>query len=42
LPPDTGKRLPTTIAPNVLDRDSGRWRRTANFTSIWTAEGWLY
>jgi hypothetical protein len=21
LPPDTGKRLPTTIAPNVLDRD---------------------
>ena len=41
LPPDTGER-----APNVLDRrfqataPNQKW--AADFTFIWTAEGWLY
>lgn len=44
LPKDTGKR--SIIAPNVLDRDfaaegpNQKW--AADFTYIWTAEGWLY
>ncbi len=44
LPTDTGLR--STIAPNVLDRQFGapapnsKW--VADFTYIWTAEGWLY
>lgn len=46
LPPDSGERMAITIAPNVLDRQfhapvpNGKW--IANFTYIWTAEGWLY
>ncbi len=46
LPGDTGSRLESHIAPNHLQRDfeaSGpnqKW--VADFTYIWTAEGWLY
>lgn len=44
LPKDDGQR--STIAPNTLDREfhaerpNQRW--IADFTYIWTAEGWLY
>ena len=46
LPPDTGQRMASAIAPNVLDRQfhapvpNAKW--IADFTYIWTAEGWLY
>ena len=46
LPKDEGELLVPAIAPNVLDRQfvaSGpnqKW--IADFTYIWTAEGWLY
>ena len=46
LPPDTGERRQSAIAPNVLDRQfhasapNTKW--IADFTYIWTAEGWLY
>ena len=46
LPVDTGERVISTIAPNVLDRQfhaaipNRKW--IADFTYIWTAEGWLY
>ena len=46
LPGDTGSRLENRFAPNHLQRDfeaSGpnqKW--VADFTYIWTAEGWLY
>lgn len=46
LPPDTGLRSSATIAPNTLDRrfaasePNQKW--AADFTYIWTAEGWLY
>jgi len=46
LPLDTGERQITAIAPNVLDRvfeapaPNQKW--VADFTYIWTAEGWLY
>jgi putative transposase len=46
LPPDTGERIADAIAPNVLDRQfhatspNSKW--IADFTYIWTAEGWLY
>jgi putative transposase len=46
LPVDTGERIINTIAPNVLDRQfhaavpNRKW--IADFTYIWTAEGWLY
>jgi len=46
LPKDGGERLASVIAPNVLDRQftatapNQRW--IADFTYIWTAEGWLY
>jgi len=45
LPKDTGERT-AIVAPNVLDREfhaerpNQRW--IADFTYIWTAEGWLY
>jgi putative transposase len=45
LPKDDGARSPS-VAPNLLDRQfaaerpSQRW--IADFTHIWTAEGWLY
>jgi putative transposase len=46
LPPDTGDRIASAIAANVLDRQfhatapNRKW--IADFTYIWTAEGWLY
>jgi putative transposase len=46
LPKDDGQRLANVIAPNVLDRQftaerpNQKW--IADFTYIWTAEGWLY
>jgi putative transposase len=46
LPPDTGDRIGGAIAPNVLDRQfeaarpNQKW--VADFTYIWTGEGWLY
>ena len=46
LPSDTGLRVISTIAPNILDRQfyatqpNRKW--IADFTYVWTAEGWLY
>jgi putative transposase len=46
LPLDRGERCSAAIAPNVLDRQfaasapNQKW--VADFTYIWTAEGWLY
>ncbi len=46
LPPDLGERQAAAVAPNVLDRaftaaaPNRKW--IADFTYIWTAEGWLY
>ena len=46
LPVDSGERMISAIAPNVLDRQfhapvpNRKW--IADFTYIWTAEGWLY
>jgi putative transposase len=45
LPKDEGLRLASVIAPNVLDqefsaeRPNSKW--IADFTYVWTAEGWL-
>ena len=46
LPPDLGERQAGAVAANVLDRSfeahapNRKW--IADFTYIWTAEGWLY
>ena len=46
LPPDSGERTTSAISPNLLDRQftataaNRKW--IADFTYIWTAEGWLY
>ena len=46
VPSDTGERSTNAISPNVLDRafqapaPNHKW--IADFTYIWTAEGWLY
>ena len=46
LPSDPGERQASAVAPNVLDRAfeapalNRKW--IADFTYIWTAEGWLY
>lgn len=46
LPPDRGERQPGAVAANVLDRrfqasaPNRKW--IADFTYIWTGEGWLY
>ena len=46
LPPDLGERRASDVAPNVLERSfeapapNRKW--IADFTYIWTAEGWLY
>ena len=46
LPPDTGERSVHAIAPNVLERQftatgpNQKW--VADFTYVWTHEGWLY
>jgi putative transposase len=46
LPKDGGPRLASVIAPNVLDREFSAERPNrkwiADFTYVWTAEGWLY
>lgn len=45
-PLDTGERSTAAIAPNLLDRGfqapapNQKW--VADFTYVWTAEGWLY
>jgi putative transposase len=45
LPKDDGQRS-TVVAPNVLDRqfaaEAPNQKWIADFTYIWTAEGWLY
>jgi len=46
LPPDLGERQAAAVAPNALDRSfeapapNRKW--IADFTYVWTAEGWLY
>jgi putative transposase len=46
LPPDLGERQATAVAANVLKRTfeasapNRKW--IADFTYVWTAEGWLY
>ena len=46
LPPETGERLATAIAPNVLDRQfhatTPNNKQVADLTYIWTIDGWLY
>jgi putative transposase len=46
LPKDGGIRSTPAIAPNVLDRqftaDQPNRKWIADFTYVWTAEGWLY
>jgi putative transposase len=46
LPRDGGERSTSAIAPNVLGRrfaaDQPNRKWIADFTYIWTAEGWLY
>ena len=46
LPSDTGERSLEAIPPNTLDRQfeapSPNRKWVADFTYIWTAEGWLY
>jgi len=46
LPFDTGERPEHAIAPNLLDRqfeaDGPNRRWVADFTYVWTDEGWLY
>jgi len=45
-PTDRGNRSEVVIASNLLDRqfvaDAPNKRWVADFTYIWTAEGWLY
>ena len=45
-PMDRGERLPGAIGTNLLDRqfvaDAPNKKWVADFTYIWTAEGWLY
>ncbi len=46
VPADAGRRSPSAVSPNVLNRQfdapapNRRW--VADFTYLWTAEGWLY
>ena len=46
LPKDEGERLAAAVAPNLLDRQFAAERPNqkwiADFTYVWTAEGWLY
>ena len=46
LPLDTGLRPEHGIAPNILDRqfraEAPNQKWAADFTYVWTAEGWLY
>ena len=46
LPPDPGERPTNSVAANVLDRcfeaPAPNRKLLADFTYIWTVEGWLY
>jgi len=46
LPKDEGERSNLSVAPNALDRqfsaDQPNRKWIADFTYVWTAEGWLY
>ncbi len=46
MPSDTGIRSTNAVAPNVLDHTftaaSANRKWVADFTYLWTAEGWLY
>jgi putative transposase len=46
VPSDTGVRSTNAVAPNVLNRtfdaSSANRKWVADFTYLWTAEGWLY
>ena len=46
LPKDEGERSISAVAPNALDRqftaDQPNRKWIADFTYVWTAEGWLY
>jgi putative transposase len=46
LPPDLGERQAGAVATNVLDRtfeaSAANRKWIADFTDVWTAEGWLY
>ncbi len=46
VPPDTGVRSTHAVAPNVLarrfDAAAANHKWVADFTYLWTAEGWLY
>jgi transposase InsO family protein len=46
LPLDRGERQVAAVAPNVLDRafeaSAPNCKWIADFTYVWTAEGWLY
>ena len=46
VPSDTGVRSTNAVAPNVLDRTfaaaSANRKWVADFTYLWTTEGWLY
>ena len=46
MPLDTGVRSTNALAPNVLDRTftaaAAHRKWVADFTSLWTAEGWRY
>ena len=46
LPPDRGERAPGVVPANILDRqfkaEAPNQKWVADFTYIWTAEGWLY
>ena len=46
LPKDEGERLLAALSPNLLDRQFAAERPNqkwiADFTYVWTAEGWLY
>ncbi len=46
LPPDRGERASGVVPANILDRqfqaEAPNQKWVADFTYIWTAEGWLY
>jgi putative transposase len=46
LPPDRGERAPGVVPANILDRqfqaEAPNQKWVADFTYVWTAEGWLY
>ncbi|WHZ21745.1 MAG: Transposase [Nitrospira sp.] len=46
VPADTGLQSPTAVSPNVLnhqfDVPTSKRKWVADFTYLWTAEGWFY